>query len=100
MALINPVQFCQDYYKLNGDLDEILYPGYHIPLLEEACETNTTRIRGELMEAAEFHQEYSSTITRQLNANAYKISEATREDDQQLLQTVIFIDILQNMFLI
>ena len=72
------------------DLDGVVYRGYHMSLVDEACETNKEARRVELVEAVVFHYTLYEELQRSIIANEYHIRRATKDEDAEALSKVIY----------
>ena len=88
---------CKVYYEHVKGEDEILYPGYHIRLLDEASETNIYQTREDLIQCLEFHEFFLTEMVKDLVSVELKLAEFGLDTSQILkvcVTTILFLDII------
>ena len=88
---------CVAYYQLVKAEDEILYPGYHVHLLDDASETYIYETREGLLKGLEFQEDYLDLLVKNLVTVESQLSEIGLEPSQVLkvcVTTVLFLVII------
>ena len=75
---------CVAYYQLVKAEDEILYPGYHVHLLDDASETYIYETREGLLKGLEFQESFLNSCVRDLVAVESQLAEIGLEPSQVL----------------
>ena len=79
-------------------LDSVVYPGYHMNLVDEACETNKEGRRAELLEAVVVHYTLYEEYQRSIIVAEHHVRLAARDEDGEALSKVIFEVLSINFF--
>ncbi len=75
---------CVAYYQLVKAEDEILYPGYHVHLLDDASETYIYETREGLLKGLDFQESFLKTVVRDLVTVEFQLAETGLEPSQVL----------------
>ncbi len=77
-----------NYYESVKVEDEILYPGYHMHLLDDASGTNIDKIGADLMDYLQLHENYLSTVVKQFVDVEFKLNSLGLDNAEILKVTV------------
>ena len=97
MKMASFTDMCLAYYQHVKGEDNILYPGYHIRLLDEASETNIYQTREDLIQSLEFHESFLKEVVKDLVSVELQLAEIGLETSQVLkvcVTTILFLDII------
>ena len=101
--------WCMNYYESVKVEDEILYPGYHMHLLDDASGTNIYKMRADLMEFLHFHEEYLSAVVKHLVDVEFKLDSFGLDPAEIpkvsvnkfiVLSFIVFPNLSSNMFFV
>jgi hypothetical protein len=88
---------CMAYYQLVKAEDEILYPGYHVRLLDEASETYIYQTREDLMKCLDCQESFLNLVVKDLVSVELQLAEIGLEPSQVLkvcVTTILFLVII------
>ena len=88
---------CKVYYEHVKGEDEILYPGYHIRLLDEASKTNIYQTREDLIQCLDYHESFLKEVVKDLVSVELQLAEIGLDTSQVLkvcVTTILFLDII------
>ena len=74
------------YYEIVKAVDEIMYPGYHMHLLDDASETGIYQTRADNLMALEIQESFLATMVKDIATVESKLSGFVRLHPRQICQ--------------
>ena len=81
----------EEYYVLVKAVDEILYPGYHMHLLDDASETGIYQTRADHLMALEIQESFLEWMVKGIAAVESKLGRFDRPSPRQICQVCMFL---------
>ena len=76
----------EQYYEIVKVVDEIIYPGYHMHLLDDASETGIYQTRADNLMALEIQESFLAAMVKNIAAVESKLSGFDRLHPRQICQ--------------
>ena len=81
----------EEYYEIVKAVDEIMYPGYHMHLLDDASETGIYKSRADNLKALEIQEDWLESTLKGIAAVESKLGRFDRPSPRQICQVCMFL---------